>query len=49
MDKQIALNPNHVVAYLGKRPEAFTREDILRYITENGISMVFTGYRHFRH
>ena len=40
MDKQIALNPNQVVAYLGKRPEHFTREDILRYITENGIRMV---------
>ena len=40
MDKQIALSPNKVVAYLGKRPEEFTREDILRYITENGIRMV---------
>ena len=40
MDKLIALNPNQVVAYLGKRPEEFTREDILRYITENGIRMV---------
>ena len=40
MDKQIALNPNQVVAYLGKRPEHFTREDILRYITDNGIRMV---------
>ena len=40
MDKQIALNPNHVVAFLGKRPEKFTRKDILRYIAKNGIRMV---------
>ena len=40
MDNQIALNPNKVVAYIGKRPEDFTRKDILRYIVENGIRMV---------
>ncbi len=40
MDKTIALSPNKVVAFLGKRPETFTREDILRFIVENGIRMV---------
>ena len=40
MDKRIALNPNEVVAYLGKMPEDFTREDMLLFIQENGIRMV---------
>ena len=40
MDKQISLNPNKVVAFLQKRPECFTREDIIRFIVENGIRMV---------
>lgn len=40
MDKNIALNPNEVVAHLQKRPEDFTREDMLRFICEKGIRMV---------
>ena len=40
MDKNIALNPNQVVAFLQKHPEEFTREDLLRFITENGIQMI---------
>ncbi len=40
MDKNIALNPNEVVAFLQKRPEEFTREDILRFISEKGIRMI---------
>lgn len=40
MDKNIALNPNAVVAYLQKRPEDFTRADMLRFIGENGIRMI---------
>ena len=40
MDKLINLNPNKVVAYLGKHPADFTRDDIIRFITENGIKMV---------
>lgn len=39
-DSFIALNPNRVVQYLQKRPETFTRADIIRFITENGIKMV---------
>ena len=39
MNRNIALNPNLVVAGLGKAPEEFTREDIIRYVTENGIKM----------
>ena len=40
MDKQIALNKNRLVQYLGKPMKSFTREDIIRYITDNGIEMV---------
>jgi len=40
MDKTIELNPNKVVAYLRKRPEEFTREDIIRYVRENGVKMI---------
>ena len=40
MDKRIALNPNEVVAFLQKAPEQFTRDDMLRFITEKGIRMV---------
>ncbi|MBO4570548.1 MAG: glutamine synthetase [Bacteroidales bacterium] len=39
MNPKIALNPNLVVAALGKEPKDFTREDIIRYVTENGIKM----------
>lgn len=44
MDKNIALCPNRVVRYLGKRPETFTRADIIRFIEENGIEMVNFKY-----
>ena len=40
MDKTIELNPNAVVSFLRKRPEAFTREDMIRFIVENNIRMI---------
>ena len=40
MDKNIALNPNEVVAFLQKAPDSFTREDLLRFICERGIQMI---------
>ncbi|MBO4623977.1 MAG: glutamine synthetase [Bacteroidales bacterium] len=40
MDKSIALNPNEVVAFLQKRPQEFTRADMIRFICEKGIRMV---------
>lgn len=40
MDKNIALNPNAVVAYLQKMPQDFTKADMLRFISENDIKMV---------
>ncbi len=40
MKEELALNPNKVVAYLGKPNKEFTKADIVRYITENGIRMV---------
>ena len=40
MDKLIALNPNEVVAFLQKRPQDFTREDLLHFICEKGIRMI---------
>ncbi len=36
----LALNPNKVVAYLQKSPKDFTKDDIVQFITENGIRMV---------
>ena len=40
MSKELELNPNKLVAYLGKPTAEFTKADIVRYITENGIRMV---------
>lgn len=40
MNAQLALNKNAVVSYLQKLPQEFTKGDIIRYITENGIEMV---------
>ena len=40
MDNHIALNPNAVVAFLQKRPQDFTRADLLRFIQENEIRMI---------
>ena len=34
------MNPNTVVAYLGKPCKEFTKADIARFIEENGIRMV---------
>ncbi len=40
MNSELALNPNKLVAYLGKPCKEFTKADIVRYITENDIRMV---------
>jgi len=40
MDKTIALNPNEVVSFLQKRPQEFTRADLLKFIQEKGIRMI---------
>ena len=40
MNMELALNPNKVVAFLGKPAREFTKADIVNYITENGIRMV---------
>ena len=40
MKRELELNPNKVVAYLGKPAREFTKADIVRYISENGIRMV---------
>ena len=37
---QIAMNPNRIVQYLGKPPEEFTKEDLIKFIEENKIEMV---------
>lgn len=38
--KEIALNKNNLVQYLHKPMGEFTREDIVKYIVDNGIEMV---------
>ena len=40
MNKELSMNPNRVVAYLGKPCKEFTKADIIRYIQENDIRMV---------
>ncbi|MBQ2778193.1 MAG: glutamine synthetase [Bacteroidaceae bacterium] len=40
MNKELEMNPNRVVAYLGKPCREFTKADIIRYIAENGVRMV---------
>ncbi len=40
MNRELALNPNKVVAFLGKPAREFTKADIINYITENEIRMV---------
>ena len=40
MNKELSMNPNRVVAYLGKPSKEFTKADIIRYIQENDIRMV---------
>ncbi len=40
MNRELALNPNKVVAFLGKPNKEFTKADIINYIEQNGIQMV---------
>ncbi len=40
MDKTISLNKNELVKWLEKNQKQFTKDDIIRYITENNIEMV---------
>ena len=40
MNSLLEMNPNKVVAFLGKLSSDFTKADIVQYIKENGIRMV---------
>ena len=40
MKQELELNPNKVVAFLGKPAKEFTKADICHFIRENGIRMV---------
>ena len=40
MDKHIALSKNEIVTFLGKPAKEFTKDDIIRFIVENGIEMM---------
>ena len=40
MDKTLQLNPNEVVAYLGKDPSTFTWQDMLDFIVAKEIRMI---------
>lgn len=40
MNLSLELNPNKLVAFLGKPCKEFTKADIIRYIKENGVKMV---------
>ncbi|MFA8436248.1 MAG: glutamine synthetase family protein [Marinifilaceae bacterium] len=43
-DASIALNPNKLVQYLQKPSNEFTKEDIIKYIEENGVQMINFRY-----
>ncbi|MDE5843638.1 MAG: glutamine synthetase family protein [Muribaculaceae bacterium] len=40
MNRNIKLCPNKVVEYLQKHPSEFRKEDIIRFVEENGIRMI---------
>lgn len=40
MNTELEMNPNQLVAFIGKPCAEFTKADIMRYIRENGIRMV---------
>ncbi len=40
MNSELILSPNKVVNYIGKPAKEFTKDDIIRFITENHIQMV---------
>ena len=40
MDKTLKLNPNKVVAFLGKATDEFTKADIIHFIEQNQIRMI---------
>jgi len=42
--EKIILNPNKLVQYLQKRPEEFTKKDIIKYIEDNNITMLNFRY-----
>lgn len=44
MDNQVNLNPNKLVRFLNKKPEDFTKADIIRFIEENNIKMLNFRY-----
>jgi len=43
-ENEILLNPNKIVRYLQKPSSEFQREDIIRFIMENGIEMINFRY-----
>ncbi len=44
MKEKIELNPNKLVQYLQKKPEHFTKKDIIKYIEDNNIKMLNFRY-----
>lgn len=44
MNNNIELNQNPIVKFLQKQPKDFTKQDIIKYITENGIDMINFRY-----
>lgn len=40
MSTELEMNPNQLVAFIGKPCAEFTKADIMRYIRENGVRMV---------
>lgn len=43
-DPQIEMSPNKIVQFLNKRPEDFTKKDLIKFIEMNGIEIVNFRY-----
>ena len=44
MSSKYALNPHAIVHYFEKDAKDFTKDDIIRYVTENEIEMINFRY-----
>ena len=43
-DGKVDLNPNHLVRHLGKRPEDFTKEDLIKFVRDKEIQAINFRY-----
>ncbi|MEG1554206.1 MAG: glutamine synthetase, partial [Rikenellaceae bacterium] len=44
MNKNIELNPNPIVKFIGKPAREFTKQDIINFVVKNGVEMINLRY-----